>query len=343
MVKVARSDFNRQILERTPEDDDNSFSFLQIVDYLDGLSLDYENDKEFKNNVSYLTTHEGIRVGFVLNFVIEEMKTVCGSIFENTFDLDHSMQALKFKDAEFDKRNEKLDVLAIALYEKSTLEGIKGWRNEKYTVWANDAPYILLERAMAGIMGIVTYGVHINGYVVDEATHDIKFWIPRRAATKATWPLMLDNIIAGGIGSGYGVHDTVLKESMEEANLSEDIIRPNIKPTGVISYFHFMPGQHAKRFCDESSFIVGEVEYIYDLKLPDDVIPSPNDGEVDSFNLLSLQETIDALVKKEFKPNCGLIMVDFLLRHGYITPDNEPNYLELVTKMHRSLPFPTAK
>ncbi|QLG75092.1 hypothetical protein HG535_0H04190 [Zygotorulaspora mrakii] len=342
MMKVTKTGSDRQILVRDKKDEANTFSFLEIAEYIDGLPLDYERDENFQDNVYYLTTHDDIRVGFVLKFVIEEMKVVCPTIFDGIFVVDTSTAALKFRSPHFDERNAKLDALGNVLHEKSSLEGIKGWRNEKYTVWTNGQPYVYLERAMAGIMGIITYGVHVNGYILNEVTNEIKFWIPKRSATKQTWPLMLDNIVAGGIASGFGVYDTVLKESMEEANLIEDTIKPNIKAAGVVSYLHFMPEKTSEKFKDESSFIVGEVEYIYDLRLPSDIIPVPNDGEVDSFNLLSLQEVIDALVSKKFKPNCGLVMVDFLIRHGYITTDNEPNYLKLVAKMHRTLPFPTA-
>lgn len=34
----------------------------------------------------------------------------------------------------------------------------------------------------------------------------------------------------------------------------------------------------------------------------------------------------------EYKPNCNLVVVDFLIRHGYITPDS-PGYIELVRSL----------
>ena len=29
-----------------------------------------------------------------------------------------------------------------------------------------------------------------------------------------------------------------------------------------------------------------------------------------------------------------LVLVDFLVRHGYLTPDNDPNYMEIMTRLH---------
>jgi hypothetical protein len=31
---------------------------------------------------------------------------------------------------------------------------------------------------------------------------------------------------------------------------------------------------------------------------------------------------------------------DFFIRHGIITPENEPNYIEIASRLHRELEFP---
>ncbi|EJS43104.1 YJR142W [Saccharomyces arboricola H-6] len=340
-MKVEESANGLEVLVRTEEDDREGFSFLEIMDRVDPLQEDFENHDNFKREVYYMCTHNGIRIGYVLGFAINEMKTVCKDIFEETFRLDEVSHELRFKSEDFEHRNNLVDQLARKMYIESSMNGVKGWRDEKYAIWVNRNPYVLIERAMAGVLGIVTYGVHINGYVLSPESKKIQFWIPRRSKTKQTWPLMLDNIIAGGIGYPCGIYETVLKESIEEANLEKSIIEENIKAAGVVSYLYFTGDILTTKFDKESDFIVGEVEYVYDLKLGKDIIPKPNDGEVESFSLLSLQETIDALKKKKFKPNCAVVTVDFLIRHGYITPENEPNYLELMVRMHRRLPFPT--
>ena len=50
-----------------------------------------------------------------------------------------------------------------------------------------------------------------------------------------------------------------------------------------------------------------------------------------------VKQVVEALHNGEFKPNCGLILVDFLVRHGFVTPENEPNYVEISWRMHRRL------
>lgn len=62
-----------------------------------------------------------------------------------------------------------------------------------------------------------------------------------------------------------------------------------------------------------------DVLYCYDLELPADFEPRNTDGEVEAFMLLPIEE-VAALVRDsdEFKLNCNLVIVDFLVRHGFI-------------------------
>lgn len=337
----------RQILRRTEEDERGSVTFLQVIDRVDPLPIGFTEYPNFKSNVYYLLAHTGTRIGFVCKFAINELQRVSPANFEALFTVNNERHTIQFIPDSFETRNELLEGVSLDMFKHSNIEDVKKWRNEKYAVWAEqmDRPYVLVERSMSGVLGIITYGVHCNGYTFDPVSHEIKFWIPRRSRDKPTWPSLLDNVIAGGIGYPYGVYETLLKEALEEANLGSSVIEPNVTASGVVSYLTYRATTDIERddFKDEKSFIVGEVEYIYDLKLDSGVVPEPNDGEVDSFNLLSLQEVVDALFRGEFRPNCGLVMVDFLVRHGYITAENEPNYLEIVNRIHRTLPFPTRR
>lgn len=201
---------------------------------------------------------------------------------------------------------------------------LRGWRNEEYGVYSLDNILLFrLERAAAGILGIPTYGIHLTAY-----TDNYKIWIPRRSYNKQTYPGMLDNTVAGGIAFGDSVIHTVIKECEEEANLPADTINNGIKSTGVVTYF----------YQKNNIFAQPEIQYIFDLQLPDDVIPKPNDGEVESFKLMDVAEIKDALLSRQFKPNCALVMIEFFMRHGIITPDIE-EYVELSQSMHRQLPL----
>ncbi|KZV80430.1 hypothetical protein EXIGLDRAFT_733019 [Exidia glandulosa HHB12029] len=203
------------------------------------------------------------------------------------------------------------------------------WRDELYAVraspflgWSPTAPpAFVMERVVCALFGIVTYGVHLTCY-----TPDYRFWVPRRSKTKQTWPGYLDNTVAGGMPAGLTPFDSILKEAMEEASLPEDFVRQHIKAVGSVTYFFQTPKSHLQP----------EVQYVYDLCIPDgaDIVPKPHDDEVESFELCTVDEVKRGMLAGHFKPNCALVLVDFLIRHGFITAENEPNYLEIITRLH---------
>ena len=57
---------------------------------------------------------------------------------------------------------------------------------------------------------------------------------------------------------------------------------------------------------------------------------------------MDVDEIQEALSRGEFKTNSAVVMLDFFIRHGIITSDNEKDYVEIMQRMHRRLPFPTA-
>ena len=57
--------------------------------------------------------------------------------------------------------------------------------------------------------------------------------------------------------------------------------------------------------------------------------------QVESFTLMQVAE-VARLVSEttEFKTNCNLVIIDFLVRHGFISPD-APGYLDLVRSLRQ--------
>src|SRR5438270_2804390 len=92
---------------------------------------------------------------------------------------------------------------------------IDKWRHEDFAVrprWG-EAPLFKLDRGGGGFFGIRSYGVHINGVRRDGDA--VNLWIGRRAADKKVAPNKLDNMVAGGIGYGHGLVETMIKEAGE--------------------------------------------------------------------------------------------------------------------------------
>ncbi|KAI9795559.1 MAG: hypothetical protein M1833_006959 [Piccolia ochrophora] len=233
---------------------------------------------------------------------------------------------------------------------------LAGWRDELYPVYAaGGAEVFRVERAASPLFGVVTYGVHMTVYTLGDpspspstpsppTTHaaDMKIWVPRRSATKQTYPSLLDNSVAGGISAGETPLASLVREAGEEAGLAERVVLDGARPCGVVSYFHVRDG----RAGGEVGLLQPECQFVYDLELPEgegDVQLRPVDNEAESFALLPVAEVVQALRRGEFKPNCAMVMIDFLVRHGVVNAENEPEYLEVVARLRRRLEFPLWK
>ena len=206
---------------------------------------------------------------------------------------------------------------------------VTGWRDELFPVNSRygEPPSLLVERATASLLGIRAYGVHINGYVCQDTHKPHKpthLWVARRSATKQTFPSALDHLVAGGLPANMDPYVCAIKECEEEASVPVTLSTKNLVSAGCVTYNSDYLGC-CKR----------DVLFCYDLRLPIDFVPKPNDGEVESFALVPMDEACRLVAEtKEFKPNVALVLVDFFVRHGIVTPE-EPGYVELVKALRQ--------
>ena len=213
---------------------------------------------------------------------------------------------------------------------------LEGWRSEVYPIYGPKRELLLsMERSATPLFGVVTYGVHMTAFVREG--QDMKIWAPKRAKTKQTYPGMMDNTVAGGLSTGEQPFNCLIREAQEEASLPEDVVR-SARPCGTLTYFHVRDA----RAGGETGLCQPECQYLYDLELSSQVIPTPGDNEAVDFQLLSVAEVRSAMAAGEFKPNCALVLMEFFVRRGLLTAENEPDYIEIVARLHRRLEFPTA-
>ncbi|KAI0381966.1 NUDIX hydrolase domain-like protein [Hypomontagnella monticulosa] len=222
--------------------------------------------------------------------------------------------------------------------ENGTFGISKGWRDELWPVYGtNDGVLYKVERNGTGLLGVMRYGVHMTGFVKDEkASHGMKILVAQRAANKSTYPGMLDNSVAGGLMAGEDPFECIIREADEEADLPEALMRERARYTGMVTYIYITD----ERAGGEAGQIYPETQWVYDIELPVEFVPAPKDGEVAGFYLWTVEEVQQKLAEGRFKPNCALILIDFFIRHKILTPENEPNYEEIVKRLRRKLPFP---
>lgn len=278
-------------------------------------------------------------IGYMLISVFEEIKRVPASIrgdivfnpFGRTVKMFH-------KPAAEQKRSELVAATTHYLRTNKTFKILKNWRNEIWPVYGRNGELLFsMERSAVGLFGYMRYGIHLIAHVrCPSAPHGIKLWVPKRSKVKSAWPGLFDNTVAGGLMTDENPFECVIREAEEEASLPEYIIREHAKLAGTVKYI-FMT--ESRPGIDEG-YVYPECQWVYDLELPDDLIPEPNDGEVESFSLCTVDEVRQQLAAGRWKPNCAVIILDFFVRRGILTPENEPHFDEIETRLRRKMPFP---
>ena len=136
----------------------------------------------------------------------------------------------------FEERNEAVNEVAIALYDRGLLTKWRGETLALTTRFDAPTPLLLIERRMNPLLGGKGYGVAVNGWCRDPTTGEQQLWVATRAADKATWPGMLDTLAAGALAAGRCPVEAARREAAEEAGISERLANGGMTPVGAVSY-----------------------------------------------------------------------------------------------------------
>ncbi len=182
-------------------------------------------------------------------------------------------------------------------------------RRELFDVRGTSAGPVLatLDRGALPAFGVISQGVHVNGLV--RRADGLHVWVGVRARDKAVAPGQLDNIVAGGIPAGLRPEECLVKEAVEEASL-DPILAGTARSAGRVSYV-MANGEGLRR----------DVLHVYDLDIPEGLVPVPNDDEVERFELWPAARLVEAVRESDsIKFNVNLVLIDLFLRQGLI-PD----------------------
>ncbi|MBM4197741.1 MAG: DUF4743 domain-containing protein [Gammaproteobacteria bacterium] len=211
-----------------------------------------------------------------------------------------SASGFRLLDAELsrDDRGALLDRAALALREAGL---VPGWRSERCVLYdEHELEIARFERGAFRTLGLQNRAVHVNGLRADG-----RLWIARRSRKKASAPGKLDNLAAGAITAGDEPLSCAQRELWEEAGVPAALAQ-SVQLTGrrLRSLRPIRHGYH------------DEMVFCADLLLPDDFTPACQDGEVDGFLCMTAAEAGAALGGGEFAVEAGLVLADWLARHG---------------------------
>ena len=212
-------------------------------------------------------------------------------------------------------------------HEAQKIHSLMHWANEEFPVYSSSGEHVLnFDRCGVDLFGVINYSVHMIGWVM--TADGIKIWVPRRAKTKMSFAGKLDNTVGGSLPSDERPIDGIVRECKEEIRLPPEYTRSNIKSCGTKS-FQLTITDLLEPACQH------QVQYLYEIELTQDIVPTIGDGEVGELLLMSIPEVMAAMYNGDFKLTCNMTYLAFFIRHGYINAENEPNLVEICSRLHR--------
>lgn len=262
--------------------------------------------------------------GYVHNHFVDQME------WPECWVLDRDKRFLTLTSgSDFDTRTRLMKDTLRKNHEAQKVPTLRHWINEEFPLYYSSTGEHVLDLDGCGVdmFGIVNYSVHMIGWVM--TAEGMKLWVPRRALTKMTFPGMLDNTVGGSLATGEKPIDGMVRECEEELCLDPSYTRAHIKACGTNS-FQLTVTDLLEPACQH------QVQYLYELEFRQDIVPKIGDGEVGELYLKTVEELTQAMRDGEVKLTCNMAYLAFLIRHGYVHAENEPDLVQICSRLHRN-------
>jgi len=212
----------------------------------------------------------------------------------------------------------------------------KGRSDNYLPVYGKHGEVLLeIEQHASALFGIVLYGAHLTGFT--NGDEGLSIWIARRAKSAMAYPGMLDTTCTVPLKAGDIPKETLIAHAAFETSVSDEYLERAINPGDSLSYFHITGIESGKA----KGLLQPEVQYVYDAQLEPGLIPRSHCEDIDNYDLLPIGQVLSALRRREFTPRSAVVLIDFFIRHNIIVPENEPYFMEIFSRLHRHLDFPT--
>ncbi|KAK4182487.1 NUDIX hydrolase domain-like protein [Podospora australis] len=233
----------------------------------------------------------------------------------------------------FESRSDVLNTTLRAgheAYPTNNIRSLKNWSNELFPLLYPLTREVILELDGCGVdmLGIINESVFLVASTLGSSPETRKVWVARRAMWKAAWPGMLDCTAGGGLASNETPLDGIVREAWEEVRLDRAYIREHAKYVG----------ENRLQLCETE---VGEegcqmqAQHLFEVELPENMIPEIGDGEVMGVCLLGVDDLKQKMREGEVKPASCMVWLDWMIRHGYLTEDNERDLEEIKRRLKR--------
>lgn len=227
---------------------------------------------------------------------------------------------------DFNTRTQLVQETLVQGHESGSVPILKRLSKENFPLNDRNGQHVLdMDGVGLDLFGVANFSVHLIAWV--NTDDGIKYWVPGRAG-RMSFPNMLDNTVGDSLRTGEAPMESIIRECEEEIRLDPTYTREHIRACGTASY------QMAVNECGSPGCQL-QTQYLYEMELQADIVPRIGDGEVAELALMTIKEVRDSMRNGEFKLNCNMTWLAFLIRHGHLAAENEPDFLEICARLHR--------
>lgn len=173
------------------------------------------------------------------------------------------------------------------------------WRNEQLRVpGPNGEPVGTIERGAVRVLGLATQAVHLVGH-----TDDGHMWVQQRSFEKPNNPGQWDTLMGGMVSAADTLQQALARETWEEAGLHVAALH------GVVHGGHVDFARPADE-AGGAGYMVERIDW-FQATVPDVLVPVNQDGEVERFELIPLDEVHSRLAQGAFTPEAALVLAGY--------------------------------
>lgn len=173
------------------------------------------------------------------------------------------------------------------------------WRNEQLLVRAVDGHAVgTVERGAVRPLGIATQAVHLVGLAPDGGC-----WVQQRSAHKDSYPGRWDTLMGGMVSSGDTLEQALARETWEEAGLRMAELQA-LHRGGVLRFRQ--PASDGDSDGRGLSYMHEDIHW-WRCTLPQGLVPSNQDGEVQQFACWPRERLQQQLEADAFTPEATLV------------------------------------
>jgi hypothetical protein len=142
------------------------------------------------------------------------------------------------------------------------------------------------------------------------------------------YPDKLNSIMCGSRRAGKSPLECIARKCFDKAFLPIEYTRAKIRACSVLRY-QMTRTDEGKEVCQD------QVQCLREMQMGKDSLLVPGNGEGHEFGFMALEEVANALRKGEFRNDCSVMWMAFLVRRGHLNAKNGTNLVEIEAREHR--------